>query len=221
MHLLKSISIAVSLLLFIFVNTHAQTSSSSLNYSLDFNRGSYNTMQQRAGERGISASDFGQWLADNGRAGLKASKEGIPVPNITRCTLYLVDQNGSIQQSASTTFSFRSSGGDMVSLGRLVSSQELAGLLERVFLGLELVNDPPTFFPDSNFFPDTTFFPETTFLSSTRELDRMVANYGRQALSRADKVGQRGFALFITITPDADRFEQDVSPGGTGFVGSF
>lgn len=201
------------ILLFISIsNMDAQDREGAATYQLEFNQGNYEMMVKQAGEKGMSVEALGKWLAENGNAVLEM-EEAESAPERAQLTVYIVGEHGIIgKDSTPMRIADRP-----VPLGRLLSVEEIVRVLKNAF--------PDTlFFPDANFFPgdtlfpDSHFFPDANFITTASEVERMAVEAGRRALSMTD-MNEKGFAFFITITPEFDRFKFPVNLGNTTFTG--
>jgi hypothetical protein len=172
------------------------------NYVLQLDERTVSALAERAGEAGITAADFSRWFGANARMGVEQAAPRPPVP--AQLHVLVADASGRIAGRASVRAEV-SERGDV-----RLNQRELERAVTQAFPG-------DMFFPTDTFHkhnPDVDFFPTDTFITSARELDQVAVSFGQRAR-------REGYALFITLTPDDERFDPPVNPGAVAVAGRF
>jgi hypothetical protein len=194
--------------------TRAGAASASLSYEMTADDGSYATLQRSAGERGLSAADFGAWLGENVLVSLEA---GTDAPAEVRTTLVLlaVDAQGTVLSEGKVPLRSVPMKGDRLWLGHVGNARAMSNLLDEVFAGGGFA---PWGAPAPAFPPDRG---GDTFVTVVDGYRRMGARAGAQAL-RDRGFARGGVALVLLTLPEpASGLDRSlgVKMGGLVFLG--
>lgn len=203
---MKLISFCLTILFtFICLTDLKAQQDEGVHFELSFNQNDYKMLQERVGEKGVSADEFARWIGSNGRfIVLKPGEDLSELPKSARLTVFAMDERGSIvgEHGMRIRTAERST-----NLERLVNISELSQIFKRLF-------PDANFYPDSVFLSESYFFPDTLF-NTMNGVTRAVAEAGRKvAGSKSESV-----SFVLTVTPDSDRFEVPTQPGYVLFAG--
>src|SRR6056297_499689 len=85
--------------LFLCTNLRLQaqekTENVSVNYTVKYNESDYKNMQQKVAKTGISARDFGSWLASNGTLGMEVTGD-MQRANVSNLVVLVINSQGNI-----------------------------------------------------------------------------------------------------------------------------
>lgn len=169
-------------------------------YDIQLSESNYMMLQRAAGEKGVTADDVAQWMAQNAMINVKASNEQVR----SRLTVLMLDENGRVVGESSMRANVSSSA---VPLGRAVNSSELSRTIQNSFPG-DSYFPGDSFFPGDMFFPSDIFFPGDHFITSMAEAKRMASNVSQRVMSQVKSIDKSTPKLMVCIVaPDGDRFE--------------